>query len=342
MSKSDRWLRWCLLIIFTFFLASACSNYFSSEPPKSGQTPPGQIASSANCQSVKHELGKTQICGQPQRMVALDPHVLDLMLSLGIEPVGYAEVDYHATANTSGQPIDQVWGIGDLLTTRPVSVGTREQPSLETILQLKPDLILKERPDSSLYPKLNQIAPTLFVKERNSNATQWSQGLLTLGRIFAREQRAQQTLAQYEQSVAQLKTQLEPVTRNSKLLLLGMAGLDNISVDTDTTFIGALLKEIGFTSLMPENLKVVNGESPRISLELLPRVDADIIVVVVWGNNTNAEIKQLWQQNPILKALPASQAERVYFLNGQLGRIRGPNAAQATLNQIQAFFRIGL
>lgn len=45
-----------------------------------------------DCQTVRHLGGETQICGQPQRIVVLNSKMLDIVLSLGVQPIGYAEI----------------------------------------------------------------------------------------------------------------------------------------------------------------------------------------------------------------------------------------------------------
>ena len=89
--KFRRSLRLSLVAVLTALVVAACGN----NPKVSNRdTAPAKMNSS--CQVVQHKLGETQICEQPQRIIALDPHVLDLMLSLGVQPAGYAEVNYLA------------------------------------------------------------------------------------------------------------------------------------------------------------------------------------------------------------------------------------------------------
>ncbi|PSO78701.1 MAG: hypothetical protein BRC44_10435 [Cyanobacteria bacterium QS_4_48_99] len=128
----------------------------------------------------------------------------------------------------------------------PDHVGTRQQPSLETILRLNPDLILKNYgADQSLYTRLSQIAPTLFFRD-GSNNYQWQQGIRTIAQVTNREQRAQQVIKQHNQRIARARSELKSLTRGSEILLLAMSGLDRIEVFTGETFAGDLLRNLGF------------------------------------------------------------------------------------------------
>ena len=329
--KFRRSLRLSLVAVLTALVVAACGN----NPKVSNRdTAPAKMNSS--CQVVQHKLGETQICEQPQRIIALDPHVLDLMLSLGVQPAGYAEVNYLASKN-SGEIIKQIPYLGSYVTSNPISVGTREQPSLEAILRLEPDLILRDWPNSSLYAKLSKIAPTLFFRNE-PDKYQWQQGLLTLGQVLEREQRARQVIEEHNQRIATARSELRSLTRDSEVLLLSMSGSERIEVFADETFAGALLQDLGFKLVTPEGLQASSSEIP-ISLETLPQLNADRIIVMASGKSNVERIEKVWQQNPILRSLPAFQAGQVYFVDYQLwSRIRGPIATKLIIKQIRSLF----
>ena len=49
------------------------------------------------------------------------------------------------------------------------------------------------------------------------------------------------------------------------------------------------------------------------------------------------QVRAVWQQNHVLQALPASQAEQVYFVDCQLwSRIEGPISAELILDEVRA------
>ena len=329
--KFRRSLRLSLVAVLTALVVAACGN----NPKVSNRdTAPAKMNSS--CQVVQHKLGETQICEQPQRIIALDPHVLDLMLSLGVQPAGYAEVNYLASKN-SGDIIKQIPYLGSYVTSNPISVGTREQPSLEAILRLEPDLILRDWPNSSLYAKLSKIAPTLFFRNE-PDKYQWQQGLLTLGQVLEREQRARQVIEEHNQRIATARSELRSLTRDSEVLLLSMSGSERIEVFADETFAGALLQDLGFKLVTPEGLQASSSEIP-ISLETLPQLNSDRIIVMASGQSNVEKIEKVWQQNPILRSQPAFQAGQVYFVDYQLwSRIRGPIATKLIIKQIRSLF----
>lgn len=89
-------------------------------------------ADGAGPRLVEHVMGTTEVPADPERVVVLDTPHLDTALSLGVTPVGSVQSDVaeglpaYLGGRTEGIEI----------------VGTIEEPDLEAISALDPDLIL--------------------------------------------------------------------------------------------------------------------------------------------------------------------------------------------------------
>jgi iron complex transport system substrate-binding protein len=330
---------------FTLFVASllsACNPLFpqASRLDRSPEPAPSSIqvetsAADPSCQIISHVWGQTQLCKPVEAIVALDPHALDLLLSLDIQPVGYAE-DSRALVGSpqAGQSIAGVKYLGNRLTRPPVHVGTWQSPSLETMLRLKPDLILGGYLDQSQYNTFSKIAPTLLPIEQWISSKQWQDNLLTLGKVLDREPKAQQVINTYEQKVTTARTELQSIDAR-KVLLLSMTGLDYIGIFNHETFAGAILEDLGFELIIPKQLIATNGEIV-ISLETLPQLEPELIIVMASGNSQVDQVKQVWANNSILRSLPAYQNNQVYFVDYQLwSRIQGGIAAELVIAQVR-------
>lgn len=333
MDTAKQWLT----ALSTLLLLS-CSSNTPLQAGKSGSGTPQSQQSGSGCQVIQHDAGETQLCGQPQQVVALDPHTLDILLSLNVQPIGYAEEERALLGRPQiGVPIAQIKYLGDRVKSSPTSVGTRLQPSLEAIAQLGPDLIVGENFNDLSYNNLVKIAPTLFLS--GNGRDDWKQNLQVLGKALGRETVARQVIQQHNQHIASAKAQLAPITRQSNVLLMELSGLDGIEVYPNQTYPGDLLADLGFNLVLPgpvENL----ASSRKISLEVLPQLDADLIFVMASGENTVENAKAQWEKNPILRSLPPSQDGRVYFVDYQLwNRIRGPIAAELMVDEVLRLLR---
>lgn len=323
-----------LLVILTTLLLFACSRSWPEQSSgDSGNPGSPSPAAAAPCQMIRHDSGETQICGQPQRIVALDPHALDLLLALGVQPLGYAE-EARARIGPAviGGPIAQIQYLGDRITQPPTNVGSRTEPSLEAIARLKPDLIFGENFSQLSYARLTKIAPTLFLS--GSEADAWQRNLQTLAQALGKTSEAKAALEHYQQHLSAARAKLQAANLPNRVLLLGLSGSSNIEIFSVQTFPGKILQGLGFQLVLPAEFQA--GETYQsVSVEAMPSLDTDQIIVMASGRNSVETARIQWQQNPILRSLTASQANQVHFVDYHLwNRIRGPLAAELVINQI--------
>lgn len=304
---------------------------------------PTTTVQESDCRSVPHAIGTTEVCGNPEKVVVLGGHSLDLLLSLGKQPAGLGTAIAFHTDDVFDQPSEQIPYLGQFVTTQPVNVGDRSQPSLEAIVQLQPDLIVGEAGgNSKTYGLLSQIAPTLLWDTR-TNRGQWQQNLKTLALALGDQSQAEEVLAELQQDIATTRENLQPVIADApKVLMLGASRLNSgeIFAITSQSYLGELMEELGFELVAPENGK----NSAPLSLEALPELDkADHIFVLGYqmGNESGqppddpgklleqqtSGIKADWEENAIAQSLSATKADQVYFgtyllwngLNGPMG-----------------------
>ena len=81
--------------------------------------------------TIRDSRGVHEFTRVPQRVVALQWDILENLVGLGIRPAGAADIASRAE-----------WVREPALPDRIVDVGTRAEPNLERIAELKPDLIL--------------------------------------------------------------------------------------------------------------------------------------------------------------------------------------------------------
>lgn len=330
MKKYQRFWRFLLLLILPVFLVVACSHQTTT-------------TSSASCQQIKHDLGETKICGQPQKVVAIGPHMLDILLSLGVQPVGYAEAEPFRQP-VFDNPAQQIPYLGAQVTSHPVNIGRRGEPSLEALLQVTPDLVLGENFGQEYYAKLAQVVPTLLF--RGSGKEQWQGSLKTVAQALGKEEQAKQVIAKYNQQLSNTRQQLAPIVADHpRLLLLASNDLkEYLDVRTGADYTGGLLADLGFELVAPPGSEKA-AEIKQISLEVLPTFNADSIVVLAWSANFPYDldkVKQQWSQNSLAQTMPASRNGRVYFVDYHLwSNIRGAIASAKILHQAENLFKTG-
>ena len=359
MLRWKRIISWLALSILTASLVVGCdlaANHNDIED--------GTQSRVSDCRLIEHDLGETEVCGEPQKVVTLSLHMLDLLLSLDRQPVASTMTLNIHRGDVFDNPAQQIPYLGDRVTTEPVNLGNDHTPSLEKLAALKPDLIIGEAGrNASQYELLSQIAPTLLWENRTDKG-KWQESLRDIANALGHSEKAEAVIQQYEARIADLRADFaDVVAAHSKLLVLGANNLDEgFLVVKPDGYLGELLSGIGF-HIIPPPPDTLDAANPLMSIEALPTLnEADTIIVLGWNTdvdegleNSDASpdesatqqieshqgraIQQNWQSNAIAQSLMASQANRVYFttfykwngLNGVIG-------AELILEELRQFF----
>jgi len=79
---------WLVLALLTTGLIVGCGRA-TRDDLKSRDIAGASIESlTSDCRVIEHDLGETEVCGQPQKVVTINTYALDLLLSLGVQPAG--------------------------------------------------------------------------------------------------------------------------------------------------------------------------------------------------------------------------------------------------------------
>ena len=327
-----RLIPFLLLTLSVGLMIVACQTDSAEQSP----TVSGSTSAANNCRIVEHSMGETEVCGQPEKVVALSPHVLDSILALGVQPAGFAQ-SVAPKIKIYDNPASQIPYLGKWITTKPMAVGDRNSPSLESITLLQPDLILGEDWQNDKYSLLTQIAPTVLFDGLiwDGKARYWQQSIRGIARALGREERAKELLAERGEYIAQARESLQPVLRAyPRVLLIGSDGTRLALQSKNMT--GSLLKEIGFDIVHPEGV----DDFAEISWEILPQIETDIIIVFDWNDdrfmNPEAPRQEIWAQKPILNSMPVFKQGRVFFVDYYIwsNHVRGPLSEQLILEAL--------
>ena len=343
MSRFRFWHRLLALLVCIFTIACSGSDF--------------PTATDADCRTISHVLGTTEICGRPEKIVALDAHSLDLLLSLGEQPAGTLTV-LPSKAERIEQPSVAIPYLGDFITTQPVNIGgLGTGPSLEALTQLKPDLIVGEsRYLKSVGDLLIQVAPTLPLDVRSQKG-KWQDNIRALAAALGDANLAETAIERYRQQVSRAKADLASVVaaRPKVLVITAESLASGFQAITPDSFVGELLEAVGFELVFPP--KGATNSAP-VSLEVLPELDdADSIFVLGYSRDlvqsgegvgvTDADtllqqqssgVKADWADNAISQSLTASKENQVYFTTFyEWNLFNGPMGAELILQQLRQF-----
>ena len=280
-------------------------------------------SASNDCQNIEHDRGITEICNQPQKIVAIGPNMLELLLVLDIQPVGYA--DYFALpAEKFDRPSQQIPFLGEKVTSQPLNVGTADNPNLETITRLQPDLILGGvASNKDEYDLLSQIVPTLLFTYAVDD--KWQDQIKAIAQAVGRTENAERVINEHSERIAQTKQKLQPiVAQYPRFLLIGSEQLEQgVQIDpyNHDSFCSGLLEDMGFEMVFPPDSRGQEGKGGAVSIEVLSQLEADSIMVQRYNSKFNdieddllkhqtAAIEQQWNNNAIAQSLDASKGDK--------------------------------
>ncbi|ENM5769073.1 iron-siderophore ABC transporter substrate-binding protein [Vibrio mimicus] len=162
------------------------------------------LAVHAYALDIQHEMGNASFSAPPKKVVALDWTLAETVLSLGVGLQGVADAKGY-----------QEWVVEPALNPTVTNVGSRREPNIELLSELKPDVILISQHMAAAYEPLNKIAPvvvfTLYREQKQPLKTAESI-TRSLGQLFGKEQQAEQVITETQ---AKLTTNGEKIRAQS-------------------------------------------------------------------------------------------------------------------------------
>jgi iron complex transport system substrate-binding protein len=261
---------------------------------------PGTAPAQAPFRVVTHAMGETAIPAQPKRVVALDQSFVDAVLTLETPLVGYTT--YRAIEGGLPEylgPLAATYG------TDAVSVGKLEEPSLEQIAALKPDLILSAKVrHEAQYAQLSQIAPTVFSE---TTGPTWKENLRLTGQALGKEELAEAKISEYQQRATAIGQEIAAKSGGTlpTVSIVRFAGEETVRLYSEKSYAGIVLHDVGFPrpATQPTSDKIAVDLSPERIVDL----DADQIFVATWADPTATGPKAQFTSNPLWSRLAGAQ-----------------------------------
>jgi iron complex transport system substrate-binding protein len=258
--------------------------------------------------TVKHAMGVTEVPMSPKRVVVLDTDKLDTMVSLGMAPVGAAQ-------NSDNQKWPTY--LGSALANTGVA-GTTQQPAIEAIIKLKPDLILgtKFRMEQ-FYDKLSQIAPTVFTELVGIT---WKENFLLDAEALGKKPEAEKLLATYQERAKKFGDSLGDAAERKVSVIRFRP--EEIRMYGPASFCGIVIGDTGLGRPEPQLLK--NQEDRRfgeLSEENLRLADGDTLFYSAFGeaaakNQATVTAQPLWKGLPVVKSGHAYNVDDETWMTG--------------------------
>ncbi|MBB6096800.1 iron complex transport system substrate-binding protein [Deinobacterium chartae] len=269
--------------------------------------------------SIPHQNGTLNLPAPAKRIVALEYSFLDTLLALGVKPVG-------AAISTQGG--DR--GVPAYLAapSRGVqAIGSRAQPSFESILAVKPDVILSDAfVHKNIYGQLSGIAPTVAFESRRGSYDDAMQQVLLIGKMVGKEAAAKNIYDDQARLVAKAKKFANP---KAPPVVMAVVTSKSVTLHSTESFIGSLIETLG-----RKNPVKPQGSNTQYEVSLEGLMALNPASLVLFTGADESPITREWAKNPLWQKLSAVQRGRVYEFDRDLWtRARGPMALKLMLAQ---------
>ncbi|WP_413756115.1 iron-siderophore ABC transporter substrate-binding protein [Streptomyces sp. MMBL 11-3] len=276
---------------------------------------------------------KLKLDGPATKVVATEWNVVESLVTLGVDPVGAADVKGYGT-----------WDSSVPLKNEPKDIGTRGEPSMDTVAALSPDLVVatSDLPPAALK-QLRKIAPVLEVKSADGSDQigRMLGNLDLIAEATGTTDKAKTVRSDFEAKLAEGKKALADADLAGTEIAFadGYVTSNQVSLRpyTDKSLIGTVNEELGL-----KNAWKVKGDAAyglgATDVEGLSDLPKDTQFAYI-GNDDDKSATPftgVLAKNAVWKSLPFVKAGDVHRLPDGIWMFGGPGSMSAYVDGLVA------
>ncbi|WP_456276959.1 siderophore ABC transporter substrate-binding protein [Bacillus sp. AK128] len=277
-----------LTIIMALFvlLLAACgsSNEVSSEPEVESETTGGSETSEESEESTEPTTveitdahGTVTIPVNPKNVVALDNRTFETLAAWDIE---LAAVPKAVMLSDSPYVTDE--NVQD--------IGNHREPNLEILAAANPELVIVGQRFSGYYEDIKKLVPNAVVIDLNVDVSEeatapgenlvngFKETTLTLGKIFDKNEEAEQLVAELDQAIEKAKSAYNGTDTIMSVIVSG--GDIGFSAPHSGRVFGPLYDIFGWTPALEVDATSTDHQGDEISVEAIAQSNPDWILVL--------------------------------------------------------------
>ncbi len=298
--RARRWAPLAIVVAAGLALAG-CG---TTEPAADGATSGGSL-------TVTDARGtKVTLDGPAKRVIGTEWNVVESLVSLGVKPVGVADVKGY-----------NEWDTAAPVAADTKDIGTRGEPSVDTVAALHPDLIVATTDlEESAIAQLEKVAPVLVV--RSADASRQIDQMLDNAELVAKatgtEEKAAAEKASFEKAIADGKAKLADAGLAGAGLAFADGWLQGNQVSVRPYVKGSLLSDVNAELGLKDPWQLKGDEAYGLAstdVEGLTKLPADTRFAYIANDSDGSDpFAGGLKDNAVWKSLPFVQAGKVYRL----------------------------
>ncbi|MEH2389568.1 MAG: iron-siderophore ABC transporter substrate-binding protein [Nostoc sp.] len=304
--------KFCFVVLLTLLAVSACSSFGRQLTTRNINVVSSSRTSPVALHAVQHLMGQTLIPTHPQRVVVLDPWIVEIPLALGFNVVGVPD------------PAKTLQGIG-LANKHPgiEDIGALLTPNIEKVMVVKPDLILGTKRNREAYSLWSHIAPTILLKIENSG--DWKQPFMPAAKALGKTETAKRLVENYNARLTEFKQKMGFRLKKTVVSVVRLMP-QTINLLTKGAFSGVIIEDAGLIRPPLQNLDAIATQkkwgspiSYNISSEILAQIDGNVLFIPLFGFKDPTEANNAVHQfmaEPLWSKLKVVKQGKFHVING--------------------------
>ncbi|WP_202412406.1 ABC transporter substrate-binding protein [Halobacillus litoralis] len=324
---------WLFALMLGLVLLAACGGGSEEGSGSEGTEDQEEETTEEETRSVTIEdaNGEQTIEGTPKKVVVLEWTYAENLQALGMEPVGVAGLDQYGDWVNVGIPFSE--DVED--------VGTRQEPNLEAISRLNPDLIIGvDFRHNAIKEDLESIAPTVMFAPYSEEAAQdqfknMKEEFNTMAKIVDKKDKAKQVLSDMEKTFKEQQARLEEAGKDGMNYVITQAftmqDTPTLRLFTDNSMVAQIMNSMGMKNDYESEKLEVYGYTETTVEALQNYQDSNFFYIVQEEDNIFEE--QL-SGNPVWENLAFVKEDRTYQMPGDAWTFGGPLSAEVLAEQV--------
>ncbi|MFE7757547.1 ABC transporter substrate-binding protein [Streptomyces sp. NPDC057429] len=271
---------------------------------------------------------KVTLDGPAKKVVATEWNVVEDLITLGVAPVGVADVKGYTAWNTAAP-----------LTGDPKDIGTRGEPSIDTVAALAPDLVVATSDLSpAVVKQLRKVAPVLEITAADAadQIGTMTEGLDLIAKATGTTAEADAAKKDFEASVAEGKKALADAGLGGAEIASadGYVASNQVSIRayTSGSLLGAVNEKLGL-----KNAWTVEGDESyglaTTDVEGLTGL-GDVHFSYVANETDGDAFTGPLAKNAVWKSLPFVKDGNVHRLPDGVWMFGGPRSMEAYIDSL--------
>ncbi|WP_281657744.1 iron-siderophore ABC transporter substrate-binding protein [Halobacillus sp. Cin3] len=325
---------WLFALILGLVLLAACGGGEEGESAEesSGEESTEESSSDeSRSVTIEDASGEKTIEGTPENVVVLEWTYAEDLQALGMEPVGVADLDAYGDWVNVGIPFSD--SVED--------VGTRQEPNLEAISRLEPDLIIGVQfRHEAIKEELEKIAPTVMFAPYSEEAAEdqfanMKEEFNTVAEIVDKQDKAEEVLTNMEDTFSEQQSRLEEAGKEGMNYVLSQSftlqDTPTLRLFTDNSMAAQVMNNLGMTNDHESEELEVYGYTETTVETLQNYQDTNFFYIVQEEDNI---FENQLAGNPVWEELAFVKEDRTYQMPGDAWTFGGPLSAEVLAEQV--------